>query len=66
MFSEVGFSSTQQTQLKADSHLHVCSNKKRISKVIQKYTFTYGGGDKNMAWFVGLDLGLENHLFAEI
>ena len=34
--------------------------------MIQKCTFTYGGGDKNMVWFVGLVLGLGIHLFAEI
>ena len=52
--------------LKVDSHLQVCSNKKRISKVIQKCTFTYGVGDKNMVWFEGLVLDLGIHLFAEI
>ena len=54
------------TRLKADSHLQVCSNKKRISRVIQKCTFIYGGGDKNMAWLVDMVLGLGIHLFAEI
>ena len=34
--------------------------------MIHKCTSTHGGGDKNMAWFAGLVLGLEIHLFAEI
>ena len=60
------FTKYKCTRVKVDSHLQVCSNKKKISRMIQKCMFTSGGGDKNMAWFVDLVLGLEIHLFAKI
>ena len=51
--------------IKADSHLQVCSNKKRISSDTKVHSHIWGG-DKNMAWYVSLVLGLEIHSFAEI